>query len=70
LRAGRKFASSTKAEIVALPEGRTEVSLENIRQFILELDERDYMLRDRDCNIIPPAEGCDNDFHGYLNAFT
>ena len=32
-----------KAEIIALLEGRTQVSLENIRQFILDLDERDYM---------------------------
>ena len=35
--------SNTKSEIIALLEGRTQVSLENIRQFILELDERDYM---------------------------
>ena len=35
--------TNTKAEIIALLEGRTQVSLENIRQFILELDERDYM---------------------------
>jgi hypothetical protein len=32
-----------KAEIIALLEGRTQASLENIRQFILDLDERDYM---------------------------
>ena len=32
-----------KAEIIALLEGRAQVSRENIRQFILELDERDYM---------------------------
>ena len=32
-----------KAEIIALLEGRTQVSLDNIRQFILELDERDYV---------------------------
>jgi hypothetical protein len=32
-----------KAEIIALLESRTQVSLENIRQFILDLDERDYM---------------------------
>src|SRR5208337_1603289 len=30
-------------EIIALLEGRTQASLENIRQFILDLDERDYM---------------------------
>jgi hypothetical protein len=35
--------SNTKSEIIALLEGRTPVSLENIRQFILDLDERDYM---------------------------
>jgi hypothetical protein len=35
--------TNTKAEIIALLDGRTQVSLENIRQFILDLDERDYM---------------------------
>jgi hypothetical protein len=35
--------TNTKAEIIALLEGRTQASLENIRQFILDLDERDYM---------------------------
>ena len=35
--------TNTKTEIIALLEGRTQVSLENIRQFILELDERDYV---------------------------
>ena len=35
--------SNTKSEIITLLEGRSEASLENIRQFILELDERDYM---------------------------
>ena len=35
--------TNTKAEIIALLEGRMQVSLENIRQFILDLDERDYM---------------------------
>ena len=35
--------TNTKAEIIALLEGRTQMSLENIRQFILELDERDHM---------------------------
>jgi hypothetical protein len=34
--------TNTKAEIVALLEGRAQASLENIRQFILDLDERDY----------------------------
>jgi len=35
--------SDMKSRIIALLEGRSEASLENIRQFILELDERDYM---------------------------
>jgi hypothetical protein len=35
--------SNTKPEIIALLEGRTQVSLEKIRQFILDLDERDYI---------------------------
>jgi hypothetical protein len=35
--------SDMKSRITALLEGRSEASLENIRQFILELDERDYM---------------------------
>ncbi|MGD0012583.1 MAG: hypothetical protein ABSE93_29085 [Terriglobia bacterium] len=35
--------TDTKAEIIALLEGRTQASLENIRQFILDQDERDYM---------------------------
>ena len=35
--------SDMKSRIIALLEGRTQLSLENIRQFILELDERDYM---------------------------
>jgi hypothetical protein len=34
--------SHTKAGIMALLEGRTQVSIENIRQFILDPDERDY----------------------------
>ena len=34
---------NTKAEIITLLQGRTQASLENIRQFILELDERDCM---------------------------
>jgi hypothetical protein len=34
---------NTKAEIIALLEGRAQPSLENIRQFILDLDERDFM---------------------------
>jgi hypothetical protein len=35
--------TNTKAEIIALLDGRTQVSLENIRQFILDLDELDYV---------------------------
>jgi hypothetical protein len=35
--------TNTKAEIIALLENRTQASLENVRQFILDLDERDYM---------------------------
>jgi hypothetical protein len=35
--------TNTKAEIIAFLEGRTQVSLENIRQFILDLDEREYV---------------------------
>ena len=35
--------TNTRAEIIALLEGRTQVSLENVRQFILDLDERDYV---------------------------
>ncbi|MGD0459869.1 MAG: hypothetical protein ABSC21_19240 [Terriglobia bacterium] len=34
--------TTKKSEIVALLEDRTQASLENIRQFILDLDERDY----------------------------
>ena len=34
--------SNTKAEIMALLEGWSEAYLDNIRQSILELDERDY----------------------------
>ena len=33
---------NTKAEIIALLEGRREESLEKIRQFILHADELDY----------------------------
>jgi hypothetical protein len=35
--------TNTKAEVIALLENRTQASLENVRQFILDLDERDYM---------------------------
>jgi len=35
--------TNTKAKIIALLEGRTQVSLANICQLILDLDERDYI---------------------------
>ena len=35
--------TNTKAEIIALLEGRSKEFLEKIRQFILDLDERDYI---------------------------
>jgi hypothetical protein len=35
--------TTEKSEITARLEGRTKASLGNIRQFILDLDERDYM---------------------------
>jgi hypothetical protein len=35
--------SNTKSDIIALVESRTQVGLENIREFILDLDERDYI---------------------------
>ncbi len=35
--------SNTKAEIIRLLKGRREESLEKIRQFILDLDELDYI---------------------------
>jgi hypothetical protein len=51
--------SNTKSEIIALFENRTQASLENIRQFILDLDERDYM------EFLYP---CDPDFAEELEA--
>ncbi len=36
-------SGNTKAEIIALLERRSEESLEKIRQFILDEDERDYI---------------------------
>ena len=42
-RVNMRNETNTKAEIVGLLKGRTQVGLENIRQFILDLDERDYM---------------------------
>ena len=35
--------SDMRSEITALLEGRTQVGLANIRQFILDLDERAFM---------------------------
>ena len=35
--------SNTKSDIIALVESRTQVGIENIREFILDLDERDYI---------------------------
>ena len=35
--------TTKKSEIIALLVGRTQVSLANIRQLILDLDEQDYM---------------------------
>jgi len=35
--------TNTKSEIIALLEGRPEKFLQKIRQFILDLDERDYI---------------------------
>ena len=38
-----KLNEHEKSEIIALLESRTQVSIENIREFILDLDERDYI---------------------------
>jgi hypothetical protein len=51
--------TNTKAEIIALLEGRTQLSLETIRQFIPDLDDRDYM------EFLYP---CDPDFTEELEA--
>jgi hypothetical protein len=60
--------TNTKAEIIALLEGRTQVSLENIRQFILDLDERDYMefLYPSDPEFIEELEGRNAEAQGML----
>jgi hypothetical protein len=60
--------SNTKSEIIALLEGRTQVSLENIRQFILELDERDYMefLYPTDTDFVEDLEGRNDEAKGML----
>jgi hypothetical protein len=42
-RVNMRNETNTEAEIIGLLEGWTQVSLENIRQFTLDLDERDYM---------------------------
>ena len=61
-------ASNTKSETIALLEGRTQVSLENIRQFILDLDERDYMefLYPLDPNFVEELEGRNAEAKGML----
>ena len=60
--------TNTKAEIIALLEGRTQVSLENIRQFILDLDERDYMefLYPSDPDFVEELEGRNAEAKGML----
>ena len=60
--------SNTKSEIIALLEGRTQASLENIRQFILELDERDYMefLYPSDPDFVEELEGRNAEAKGML----
>jgi hypothetical protein len=59
---------NTKAEIIALLEGRTQVSLENIRQFIVHLDERDYMefLYSLDPDFTEELEGRNTEAKGML----
>jgi hypothetical protein len=42
-RVNMRNETNMKAEIIGLLEGWTQVSLENIRQFTLDLHERDYM---------------------------
>ena len=60
--------SNTKSEIIALLEGRTQVGLENIRQFILDLDERDYMefLYPTDPDFAEELDGRDAEAKGML----
>ena len=60
--------TNTRAEIIALLEGRTQVSLENIRQFILDLDERDYMefQYPLDPNFVEELEGRNAEAKGML----
>jgi hypothetical protein len=60
--------TNTKAEIIALLEGRTQVSLENIRQFILDLDEREYIefLYPSDPDFAEELDGRDAEGKGML----
>ena len=60
--------SNTKSEIIALLEGRTQVSLENIRQFILDLDEREYIefLYPSDPDFAEELDGRDAEGKGML----
>jgi hypothetical protein len=54
---------TTKTEIISLLESRTRVSLENIRQFILDLDKRDHMqfLYPSDPDIMAELDGRDTE---------
>jgi hypothetical protein len=60
--------TNTKAEIIAVLEGRTQVSLENIRQFILDLDEREYIefLYPSDPDFAEELDGRDAEGKGML----
>jgi len=60
--------SSTESEIILPLEGRTQASLENIRQFILDLDERDYMefLYPSDADFTEELEGRNAEAKGML----
>ena len=60
--------SNTKSEIITLLDGRTQVYLENIRQFILDLDERDYMefLYPSDPEFVEELEGWNAEAQGML----
>jgi hypothetical protein len=60
--------TTKKSEIIALLEGRTQVSLENIRQFILDLDEREYIefLYPSDPDFAEELDGRDAEGKGML----
>jgi hypothetical protein len=60
--------SNTKSEIIALLEGRTQASLDNIRPFILDLDERDYVefLYPSDPDFVEELEGRNVEAKGML----